>query len=77
MNRIEFMKKLEALLRNISVDERKEAIQYYNDYFDDAGPENEDEVIKDLHFPDDPDSGTVNNDSFESPEIPIFLKQSS
>lgn len=51
MNRIEFMKKLEALLRNISVDERKEAIQYYNDYFDDAGPENEDEVIKDLGSP--------------------------
>lgn len=51
MNRIEFMAKLEALLRNISVDERKEAIQYYNDYFDDAGIENEAEVIKDLGSP--------------------------
>lgn len=51
MNRIEFMTKLEALLRNVSVDERKEAIQYYNDYFDDAGSENEDEVIKDLGSP--------------------------
>lgn len=51
MNRIVFMKKLEALLRNVSDDERKEAIQYYNDYFDDAGIENEEEVIKDLGSP--------------------------
>lgn len=51
MNRIEFMKELEVLLANISVDERTEAIQYYNDYFDDAGVENEAHIISELGSP--------------------------
>ena len=41
MNRKEFMERLERLLWNISDSEREEALQYYNDYFDDAGEENE------------------------------------
>lgn len=51
MNRKEFMKQLEALLQNISFAEREEALQYYNDYFDDAGPENEQSVIEALGNP--------------------------
>jgi len=51
MNRIEFMKELETLLINISVDERTEAIQYYNDYFDDAGVDNEAHIISELESP--------------------------
>lgn len=51
MNRNEFMKQLEALLQNISSAEREEALQYYNDYFDDAGPENEQSVIEALGNP--------------------------
>lgn len=51
MNRNEFMKQLEALLQNISQAEREEALQYYNDYFDDAGPENEQSVIEALGNP--------------------------
>lgn len=51
MNRIEFMKQLESLLQNVSQTEREEALQYYNDYFDDAGPENEKEVIEALGNP--------------------------
>ena len=39
MNRTEFMSQLEILLRNVSDGEREEALQYYNDYFDDAGAE--------------------------------------
>ena len=41
MNRIEFLRQLEVLLSGISQSEKEEAIQYYNDYFDDAGMENE------------------------------------
>ncbi len=37
MNRVEFMRQLESLLRSIAPMEREEALQYYNDYFDDAG----------------------------------------
>lgn len=45
MGRWEFMRKLEELLSDISPSEREEALQYYNDYFNDAGRENEKEVI--------------------------------
>ena len=45
MNRIEFMTELAALLQDVPVEERREAMQYYNDYFDDAGEENEEQVI--------------------------------
>ena len=51
MNRIDFMKQLESLLQNVPEAEREEALQYYNDYFDDAGPENEKEVIEALGNP--------------------------
>lgn len=51
MNRAEFMRQLESLLQNISPTEREEALQYYNNYFDDAGPENEQAVIEALGNP--------------------------
>lgn len=51
MNRKEFMDRLEKLLWNVSDSEREEALQYYNDYFDDAGIENEERVLKDLGSP--------------------------
>ena len=51
MNRVDFMQQLESLLQSIAPMERDEAIQYYNDYFDDAGKENEQEVIEALGNP--------------------------
>jgi uncharacterized membrane protein len=51
MNRTEFMRQLEKLLHDIPVGEREEAIQYYNDYFDDAGVEREPDVIESLGNP--------------------------
>ena len=51
MNRVEFMKELERLLADISDSEREEALQYYNDYLNDAGVENEEEVINSLGSP--------------------------
>ncbi len=51
MSRWEFMRQLEELLSDISPNEREEALQYYNDYFNDAGRENEQEVIKALGSP--------------------------
>lgn len=53
MNRVEFMESLTTLLQDVSEAEREEAIQYYNDYFDDAGDENEEEVIAALGTPDE------------------------
>lgn len=51
MNRADFLNRLEDLLNDISVEEKKEAIQFYQDYFDDAGPEHEAEVIQELGSP--------------------------
>lgn len=51
MNRIEFMKELEWLLADISEGEREEALQYYEDYLNDAGVENEEAVIESLGSP--------------------------
>lgn len=51
MTRQEFMKNLEKLLWDISESERAEALQYYNDYFDDAGVENEEKILKELGNP--------------------------
>lgn len=51
MNRQEFMRQLEYLLRGIPENERADALAYYNDYFDEAGSENEYQVIQELGSP--------------------------
>lgn len=51
MNRDSFMNELEALLQDISAEERAEALLYYSDYFADAGIENESSVIEELGSP--------------------------
>lgn len=51
MNRAEFMRQLESLLTNIPQTEREEALRYYNCYFDDAGVENEQDVLEALGNP--------------------------
>lgn len=51
MNRIEFMEQLDKLLSELPESERSEAMQYYNDYFDDAGPEHEQEILQELGTP--------------------------
>lgn len=51
MNRFEYMRRLEDLLSDISPSEKEEALTYYNDYFNDAGQENEQKVIEELGSP--------------------------
>ena len=51
MNRKEFMEQLRRLLYDIPVNDREEAIEYYESYFDDAGAENEASVIRELGSP--------------------------
>ena len=41
MNRQEYMLQLKKLLKNLPCDETKEITDYYEQYFDDAGEENE------------------------------------
>ena len=51
MDRAQFMEQLERLLSDISEAERQEALAYYNSYFDEAGPEKEASVIRELGSP--------------------------
>ena len=51
MTRNDFMNKLKSLLQEMPESEREEALQYYNDYFDDAGIDNEQEVLESLGSP--------------------------
>lgn len=51
MNRVEFMSQLERLLWDIPESDRQDALCYYNDYFDEAGVENEEQVIQKLGSP--------------------------
>jgi len=51
MSRLEFMKELARLLDDLPREEKIEILKYYNGYFDDAGVENEAEIIARLESP--------------------------
>ena len=53
MKRREYIERLEQLLLVLPQEEREEALQYYNDYFDDAGMEDEEKVIAELGSPEE------------------------
>ena len=51
MNKKLFLDELHRLLSDLPPDERNQAIKYYEDYFEDAGPENEQAILKELGSP--------------------------
>lgn len=51
MNRNIFMKRLRECLSDIPAEEREEALAYYESYFEEAGTENEEDVIRELELP--------------------------
>lgn len=51
MNRIEFMNELEYLLQDISDEDKADAIDYYRDYLEEAGDENEPDVLREFGSP--------------------------
>lgn len=51
MNRAQFMEQLKKLLSDIPEEERREALEYYEGYFDEAGEDREAEVIRELGSP--------------------------
>ena len=51
MNKDIFLRDLGRFLSDIPQDEREQALKYYEDYFEDAGPENEQQVIQELGSP--------------------------
>ena len=51
MRREDFMRQLERLLEGVAEEEKKEALSYYQSYFEDAGEENEERILKELESP--------------------------
>ncbi|MBP5746506.1 MAG: DUF1700 domain-containing protein [Lachnospiraceae bacterium] len=51
MDKQQFLAELKQLLGDIPAVERDEALEYYEDYFEDAGSENESTILKELESP--------------------------
>ena len=51
MNKEDFLRQLEQLLSAISKEERADAVAFYRSYFEDAGEENEQEILAKLESP--------------------------
>lgn len=51
MSREEFMRQLERLLEDVPEEEKREALSYYQSYFEDAGVENEERILTELESP--------------------------
>lgn len=51
MTREEFLRRLNELLSDVTDEERAEAIRFYEEYLDDAGPEQEAQVLAELGSP--------------------------
>lgn len=75
MNREEFMKQLERLLWDIPENDRLDAIAYYNDYFDEAGIENEAQVIRELGSPEKVAATILANSNMAESEQTEYTEQ--
>lgn len=53
MDKARFMERLEVLLSDVSKTEREEALEFYENYFADAGSEKEEAVLRELGSPED------------------------
>lgn len=51
MKREEFLRQLEYLLQDIPEDDKRDAIDYYSGYLEEAGPEAEEEVLREFGSP--------------------------
>ena len=51
MKKYEYLSQLEKLLAALPADARRDALNYYEEYFDAAGPENEDATAVELGEP--------------------------
>ena len=68
MTRDEFMKRLEQLLATLPSAERRDALDYYDEYFDAAGPEKEAETIAELGSPEEVARKILE----DQPQVPDF-----
>ena len=80
MTRTEYMKSLEKLLASLPETERRDALDYYDEYFDAAGTSRESETIAELGSPEEVAQKILENQDFvpaEAPSAPIEPDPSS
>lgn len=65
MTKYEFLGDLSRLLADLPEEERKQALHYYEDYFADAGEDNEQDVLKELGSPEEI-ANLIKNDGAEN-----------
>ncbi len=70
MTRTEYMKSLEKLLAPLSETERRDALDYYDEYFDAAGKSRESETIAELGSPEEVAQKILENQDFVPAEAP-------
>lgn len=82
MTKKEFLNQLEKELQDLNKEEITSALKYYEDYFEDAGEENEQDVIKKLGTPrevaevikkDNIKNNDVNTNIVKKEPLPIWL----
>lgn len=80
MTRTEYMKSLEKLLASLPETERRDALDYYDEYFDAAGKSRESETIAELGSPEEVAQKILENQDFvpaEAPSVSIEPDHSS
>ena len=70
MTRTEYMKSLEKLLAPLPETERRDALDYYDEYFDAAGKSRESETIAELGSPEEVAQKILENQDFVPAEAP-------
>jgi len=81
MNRQLFMEELKRKLKRLPVEEFDSAVSFYNEYFDEAGPENEQNVIGQLGTPADVAAKIICEFAYKSTDDdssygqPFFIKK--
>lgn len=67
MNKDQFLKRLSELLDRLSPEERRDAIRYYIEYFDEAGPENETRILLELGSPEEAAAAILADYGYDAP----------
>lgn len=70
MNKEEYMKSLSRRLKRLPKEDFDKAMAYYEEYFDDAGPENELQAIEDLGTPEMAADQIIQEFALENAKVP-------
>lgn len=77
MNRELYLKQLQKYLRRLPKEDYEQAMEYFEEHFDDAGPENEQQVLEDLGSPREAAAELLENLLNQKTEVSESGKKSS